>query len=116
MRTGILTIAISALICVGLPSGAAAQSRGCGAFRATSFTGDRVHVRVSIYTGSVRCRVARSVLRFAITHREVKGNTAVASPPGWLCANGGPGIFPAAAGYSCEAEHPRRIVTGRFLY
>jgi hypothetical protein len=116
MRTGLLTFVILTLACAALPGvGAADAARSCGTFRATSFTGAAAHIRVKVYTGPVGCGTAREVLRYAITHKEVAGNSAVGSPKGWLCANGGPGIFPAAAGYSCEAVRPRRIVTGLFL-
>lgn len=102
---------------LALPLGAAGAPahRPCGTFRATSFTGAKTHVKVTVYQGPTRCRQARHVLRYAITHRERRGNTLVGSPPGWNCANGGPGIVPLAAGYSCEANNPRRIVTGLFL-
>jgi hypothetical protein len=111
-----LAIAISVLAWVALPGLSAAHAtRHCGAFRATSFTGEGVHVQVKVHRGPVRCGTARRVLRYSITHAEPEGNNALGSPKGWLCARGGPGIFPAAAGYSCEAVKPRRVVTGRFL-
>jgi hypothetical protein len=110
MRAVFLAIAILTLTSVALPSAAVAESRDCGAFRATSSTGSSAHVRVSVYTGPVSCRQARRVLRYSITH----GSST--NPKGWICARGGPDILPTAAGYSCEAQHPHRIVTGRFLY
>jgi hypothetical protein len=115
MRIAVLAIAI-ALTCAALPSIASADAHDCGSFRATSFTGSSAHIGVSVYAGPVSCRQARRVLRYAITHREAHGNSALGSPRGWACARGAPDIFPAAAGYSCEATHPRRIVSGRFIY
>jgi hypothetical protein len=116
MRRVLLVAVIAALIGAALPAVASGHSRGCGSFVATSFTGARTHVGVTVYSGPVRCREARRVLRYSITHKERRGNVAVGSPEGWNCADGGPGLGPAAAGYSCEASNPGRIVTGRFLH
>jgi hypothetical protein len=110
MRNVLLVIAISVSIGAALPGVASGHSRDCGTFRATSATGSQAHIRASVYAGPVSCRRARHVLRFSIAH----GSSA--NPKGWICARGGPGIFPTVAGYSCEAQRPHRIVTGLFLY
>jgi hypothetical protein len=115
MRAGIVVVVVSALFSLAAPAGARSGAASCGAFKARSFTGDKVHIRVSVYTGPVSCHNARRVLRYSITHREQRGNVALGSPKGWNCVRGGPGLFPNAAGYSCEANRPRRVVTGRFL-
>jgi hypothetical protein len=116
MRRLLLAAVIAASLGATLSGTASGHSRGCGSFVATSFTGARTHVGVTVYSGPVRCCEARRVLRYSITHKERRGNVAVGSPDGWNCANGGPGLGPAAAGYSCEASNPARLVTGRFLH
>ncbi len=110
MRKVLLVAVIAASIGTALPGVASGHSRGCGSFRATSSTGGKAHIRASVYTGPVSCSKARHILRFSITH------SSSVNPKGWICARGGPGIFPTAAGYSCEAQRPHRIVTGLFLY
>lgn len=114
----IVAVTVMSLAPYGLASDGLGRNGGaaCGTFKAVTFTGSRAHIRARVHRGPVKCRQARKVLRYAITHREGSGNNPFGSPPGWECARGGPGIRFTVEGYSCEARQPTRIVTGRYLY
>lgn len=57
----------------------------CGQLLVRIGPGDRDHVEIEVVSGSVSCRTARSVIRYAFAHRRAVHGANLSAPRGWTC-------------------------------
>jgi subtilisin family serine protease len=93
-----LVNAAAAVGVVNKPTAGVTGPARCGTFVSRGIT-----VQVLVHAGTIACAEATKVLQRSARGEGVRGGAAgTASPPGWKCYAGGPGIFPVAGGFSCE--------------